>query len=105
MSETYSHTPGPWKVCPNEPENNRNFIQCLHVVDANGETVVRVSNGTHASANEREKHIARLIAAAPELLEQLINVRDAFREGEPNALPLVMMSVDAAISKAEGGKE
>jgi hypothetical protein len=62
---TTTHTPGPWQVNSNDP---------LHVCDADGESrgcspiaFVQVGNDGRWTA----KANARLIAAAPELLERL----------------------------------
>lgn len=91
------HTQGPWKydINPNEPE--------AIIVDCEGYTVVELSaieNTTCASDLEAN---ARLIAAAPDLLQAIYTARkllldvgviscDAYRQ------------IDAAIAKAKGAQ-
>lgn len=59
-----SHTPGPWHVAY-EDENRQSVVKGEHI---------EIAACRHRSAEEIEKemhHNARLIAAAPELLEAL----------------------------------
>ena len=59
------HTPGPWvAVTPEEVEDDCGVISG-RTHDFSGDVVVRLPNGTRGAAN------ARLIAAAPDLLEAL----------------------------------
>lgn len=81
------HTPGPWVAQP-DPHSNP------------GEWVIGIANGPVdyvAVCSERD---ARLIAAAPELLEALIDCRRALELANFTGELAV---VDAAIAKATGG--
>lgn len=75
------HTPGPWAV--------------------NGGDDVWIGNRTCVHIGDEDD--ARLIAAAPELLEALISVDDFIR-GKPEAVEPFGI-VRAAIAKATGGQE
>jgi len=89
-----NYTPGPW-----EADTNRN-----HVVDTRGLTVAAISPGAARSAEQRDAN-ARLIAAAPELVEacwdaisQIEYLHEKFsptRSGEA-----VLSRLRAAIAKA-----
>jgi len=72
------HTPGPWKVSQRVERNGfgtltfqeivvgepgRQYAQCLNLIDGDGQD--------HSARNKRALADARLIAAAPELLEAL----------------------------------
>lgn len=80
------HTPGPWRV--------------------NGQKSVRGPNLEYiANANWKNGEAnARLIAAAPDLLEALIMVRDADDDCKSDGLPTIpsiaRATINAAISKA-----
>jgi hypothetical protein len=63
------HTDGPWRVLI---EGNHCFIE-----DANGDTVARVSHPFPFTTTDDERDAnARLIAAAPDLLEALEALRE-----------------------------
>lgn len=95
MNQTFKHTPGPWQLnlpCTDEV-----------VADYGGNDVSIARN----ISNEAD---ARLIAAAPELLEALEMVRDAVVEleksgaldsGRFNHLLNIGGYVESAIAKAE----
>ena len=93
--EAMKHTPGPWYIDPIKAHANGNrrimAEQCTPVA------VVP----EHLAAD------ARLIAAAPDLLEALKMVRDADddckRDGLPTIPPAARATIDAAIAKATGG--
>lgn len=109
-----SHTPGPWRFEPgkwNTPEHEQGGHSRGSIVniDENGDVgyyIARIDNA------DGEEYNARLIAAAPDLLEALIYVRDhicdperglreiypAFGLDAGNAVRLVK----SAIAKAEG---
>lgn len=94
------HTPGPWEI----DSGMRTAI------NKGGKHVAMVSfykDGTPNSVDEIEHEAnARLIAAAPEMLEALKAVRaadDTHRLAEIPGMPrIVRIVVDAAIAKAEG---
>ena len=96
MSE---HTPGPWKM-----ENSWITDQ------ASLESIAKIvpKHDPYAPESERQHDIAnaRLIAAAPELLEALQKIAEfANRNGNGYAVQLLDKSVaiaQAAIAKAEG---
>ena len=123
-TEISKHTPGPWRVYPDqrtgEPEASRGWVVepsgC--VTGANNTPPFRavVTNTPHASEyfGTAETN-ARLIAAAPELLEaakelnnQLATLREECRSGRPmsaerrNMVSAALVASDKAIAKAEG---
>lgn len=98
-----THTPGPWTLKPNGVISGGKPIQL-----PNGEAVQQVAMATYLDDGDREAN-ARLIAAAPELLEALRNAATLL-----NAIAPLMERqgshdyrhganlVAAAIAKAEG---
>lgn len=89
------HTPGPWK-------HTGGFDRYEEIYSANGVNVAQM----HSINFAQRKADARLIAAAPELLEAL-RVMVGFAEsddfdGAPSLAAL--RNAQAAIRKAEGGK-
>ena len=84
------HTPGPWRVVDSWND---------HMVESqNGEEIIW-QDGPHNTPTINEAN-ARLIAAAPDLLDALVMVLD-----DPNALdgrPRTYEIVCAAIAKAKG---
>ena len=97
MSSPRQHTPGPWYLNPRG---------C--VVQSTGDIVTRIEC---SYTNEAD---ARLIAAAPELIESLAGCADALREAgkdfaqanklavRPNLYELHERCARAAIAKARG---
>lgn len=87
-----AHSPGPWL------DAEGSYGNYVAVKDASGRTVARVLWGDHDADS------ARLIAAAPELLEV---AREAFgpiaalAEQNPHAVPL-LEQLRKVIAKAEG---
>lgn len=83
-------TPGPWKVVEDSYGNTVVTGKGM-VVEIGLEHIAKVGGLAEHEAN------ARLIAAAPELLEALINLRDNF-DYPPAAYEVILN----AIAKAEG---
>lgn len=98
MSES-KHTPGPWVVWSEEGETRKGRAKvsvCHHVGDLMSEDHICVAtvlgdDVAVAAAN------ARLIAAAPELLEALRYVRANFADGNTRE---IVARIDAALSQA-----
>ena len=95
------HTPGPWVV----DEANTNLVARL--VDGVYEYVCAVepsSFSTREYNNEQEEADARLIAAAPELLEALQACEARLTHLAQNSVNVVaeLKQARAAIAKAEG---
>ena len=90
MSEKF--TPGPWTV--------GRSTDCINQVE------IEPAIGRAYGAGEEVRANARLIAAAPDLYQALVMVRDAdndCRKDGLNTIPDVPRAViDAAIAKAEG---
>ena len=91
------HTPGPWVPSPYE-----GFGPMTTVRQGCPKTGMRIASTFETTTPvhiERNEANARLIAAAPELLEALIDCREALRQaGAVGELSVV----DAAIAKARG---
>jgi hypothetical protein len=89
------HTPAPWHTGEKYPED----------IYANraGHAIARCVNEQYAGECEAN---AKLIAAAPELLEALIMVRDADNDCKLDGLKTIPYAsrakIDAAIAKATG---
>ena len=94
---TNTHTPGPWEYCPKDTPDGQPFVLSQHV-NRGGNFYVAVC---------RVEEDARLIAAAPELLEALKNTIQSLeywfpRRGDPQGANSEMMNkARAAIAKAE----
>ena len=101
-----AHTPGPWDV---EPKGSRHFVD-----GADGLTVAYLDRAGVRERSEIEAN-ARLISAAPELIDALAGCADALREAgkdfaqanrlaaRPNLYELHEQAARAAIAKAKGG--
>jgi hypothetical protein len=87
-----AHTPGPWYL------NSRGWV-----VQSTGDIVTRLECSNNKEAD------ARLIAAAPELLDALERISTAYDETlrHPIAAPLLqaIYGARAAIAKAKGGEK
>jgi hypothetical protein len=105
------HTPGPWRFWhsgyANAPFVVYSGFQTGHdapSVDAQGQlhmnNMTKICEVKHDESEEHDTQIAnaRLIAAAPELLEALEYLR-----GEMHAAAYGFAKINAAISKAKGG--
>jgi hypothetical protein len=100
MSAEY--TPGPWVVYDDSNNGKTNRIE----IAALGKTVARI----YHSVPEEDLPNARLIAAAPDLLEALqdfLNWSNSVYYGEDTRRELVMAKnkARAAIAKATGGQK
>ena len=87
------HTPGPWRVA---------YLDCNRQSVVMGEHIEIATCWHHSVGSiEKEMHAnARLIAAAPDLLEALNAVEGAYQCGAD--LNTVMDQVKSAIAKANG---
>jgi len=91
-----NHTPGPWSVVELTP----NTVQT-----PSGRISVNW-NATHDDGkrlNEAEAN-ARLIAAAPELLDALELALEIIEATGPGSYPVAEEQIRAAIAKAKGGQ-
>jgi len=86
------HTPGPWEIVEREQDTPR-------IVGPDGQADVAIL-GTGAHTTEEEEANARLIAAAPDMLEALKYIV-AWKPKDWNPETARDMAT-AAISKAEG---
>ncbi|MFN3731329.1 hypothetical protein [Comamonas testosteroni] len=105
MSEA-KHTPGPWEATGNLVRSPMHQPEGL----PRGVQIVECRDGYFLPHTEEAKANARLIAAAPELLEALQEFDDAMKEagdwpGTTNELQRLLGVVDkarAAIAKSKG---
>jgi len=87
------HTPGPWKYSTNVGPTK------ALIVENDGSTVVEIGNRTHDS---RFVHNARLIAAAPDLLEACKVALESSEDEYGGGWTHVNDALRGAIAKAEG---
>jgi hypothetical protein len=96
------HTPGPWVV--NDIRDCGTFIQTKEEFE-NGRLTIGVvesaTNRTYYPTRYEAKANARLIAAAPELLDALQHVLAASDAGDMDSLANAASEARAAIAKAE----
>jgi hypothetical protein len=100
MTTQATHTPGPWEISKNE-------VGELDICEAGaGNMLADLAKCKNAVAN------ARLIAAAPDLLEALRGLLRETRQSVPNinvkkhfSLMVQMEEAKSAIAKAEGRAE
>ena len=112
------HTPGPWNT-------SEYFENCVDVIDGNGFGIAEVcgiailhgyketlgishwsdkGDALREISEEEKKSNARLIAAAPELLEALVKLCAIQDVGDVASLASEWDEARAAIAKATGGK-
>lgn len=92
-----THTPGPWKITGHDGRNPM-------VQDANGGSICAVWDTGCAATQEAN---ARLIAAAPDLLNMLQRVMDEYLMRDPTAGHVALLTLEharAAIAKAKGAE-
>ena len=90
------HTPGPWTVT-----EGKLSLQ-IHSIGKDGKREYWLANIKGESVPASEMGNAHLIAAAPELLEALKQVRD-WEQANPGSISsLIEEDANAAIAKAEG---
>ena len=97
------HTPGPWHAAARSAKQRQ-----IGVYTAQG-NVVAVGRAGDPIDLERRIADARLIAAAPELLEALQRLLPAYREAvklyDSNHDDVFTVAAHKAIAKATGGKQ
>ena len=96
----YKWTPGPWNIGSSDLPVSRMSIHCKGHKDSCHSTVaLMVSRGVIGISHDEEFANARLIAAAPELLEALQSCLD---HGCMTGADWVSDKAQAAIAKATG---
>lgn len=102
------HTPGPWKFYHEVFRAQISSRKIIEIQDSNGIPIVKWSGFDGIDRPKKETIAnARLIAAAPELLDALDEMIDAFpveeKEGLRNVIQRIALGkAKAAIAKAEG---
>lgn len=93
-----AHTPGPWAAAPSVPEEGS---ECFWVYSARGQ--IGCVNGPQ---NDEQTANANLIAAAPDLLEELIitlgNLKELCYHRNIPRPESTISRAEAAIAKAKG---
>jgi hypothetical protein len=105
MSKSTQHTPGPWKLWDDQPSEWTVRASAGPEYLSGVVATVRV-DWIYEHQREQQRANARLIAAAPEMLEALRLVTSTLnaRDGHTLAEKLYATKVGrAAIAKAEGG--
>lgn len=92
------HTPGPWAVVPARTGENDSIYFEVH--DGFGRTATVYGD---IATDGEEAANARLIAAAPELLEALRELADHCRAFYMAERESILLNARAAIAKATGG--
>jgi hypothetical protein len=97
MNSTTQHTPGPWKIGVRGSRPTRPDIY----TDSGG-----VIASTEHASDEHSKANARLIAAAPELLEHLKRMVNISLHPNATRAAICQIALDArgAIAKASGAE-
>lgn len=90
-----AHTPGPWLILPEESDKPYLRIRGNRLGGQYKIANVLTAGDAETLAN------ARLIAAAPELLEALKQAIEALSCGDPNARMNALRDCPAAVVKAE----
>lgn len=88
------HTPGPWIISQDDE-----FLHVYDVMTPTGYYVASTHDGVEGKCNSEAN--ARLIAAAPDLLEALQMVSEYIRTMKQDGHQYVV-AIDAAIAKATG---
>ncbi|MDX9747441.1 MAG: hypothetical protein RBT57_02970 [Paludibacter sp.] len=92
-----THTPGPWKTNYSERYPEYDFV-----TGKNGEIICQFFSKSEEDYSNKEAN-AKLIAAAPELLEALRELHDLLEENLPTwYLGLHHIKANIAIKKATG---
>ena len=95
-TKTQTHTPGPWSLSVGRTINgSRAVMPSDDGSDKNGREIA-VMRGVDGEAN------ARLIAAAPDLLEAARTAASNIEEGYPQDASVILEELLSAIAKAEG---
>jgi hypothetical protein len=93
------HTPGPWELAERSGRSDSRLAAVLNDAESDAYIIISASDPDEESAN------ARLIAAAPELLDALRQVVIEATESpnsDANRLELILELARAAIAKATG---
>lgn len=100
------HTPGPWEAVASDPNEG---VECYWIRATKdfgpitrGFRVVDIASVNGPQWKEQEA-TARLIAAAPELLEALEFLANAARATKGFASPLALAEADKVLAKTKGG--
>ena len=99
------HTPGPWMVCSEKRFNNGAKLIVWTTKGPGHGAVAHVAPycpPTSGPDLEQKEADARLIAAAPELLEALEKLLGEVRDNDGDVSFSTLGIVDAAIAKAKG---
>jgi selenophosphate synthetase-related protein len=96
MKTKNTHTPGPWDVYAGKMKNGDRIIN-----DGEGTPVAYAADYNEYAKDDQVDANARLIAAAPDLLEAAQDALTAFQSGRNGSAAMVLLA--AAIAKAEGG--
>jgi hypothetical protein len=86
-----SHTPGPWGI---QPDEHGGPSDTVYAYEDQQQEVAEIVSGVSA-----DRH---LIAAAPELLDALVAMREAFTSNGTDSQHNACRMADAALAKAEG---
>lgn len=87
------HTPGPWRAVENGVWTP--WPDAI-AIEAHGHTIAWLTS--NASKRDQDRADARTLAAAAEMLECLVYLRDLFRDSMGDA----SAKIDAVIAKATG---
>jgi hypothetical protein len=98
MSTSPKHSPGPWDYQLVRNGDDPQYPE-LRIYDADGDAIIQQSQSGYDTFTAITIEDARIIAAAPKMLEALKDCRDLI---ENMPVEELLMQVEAAIAKAEG---
>jgi len=93
------HTPGPWSYRGSLGPHSNPHLLGPHVVENATGIQIAILNGWRSEVSEAN---ARLIAAAPDLLEALKDLREATKSRGVISTVKALSKTDAAIAKTTG---
>lgn len=97
-TELSRHTPGPWHW-DSDPVKNDPFDRRRYRVCATGKTITQIYYSSYEGGPTNAEADARLIAAAPDMLQVLKFVRELWAQDDICA---EVAAIDEAIATAEG---
>lgn len=100
---TRKHTEGPWRVLPEEPDKDYSRVRGTRL--GHRFKIANVHDGDHPREYAESQANARLIAAAPELLDALEDSLKALKAIQDDPFNLDMDAISMATTSAKSAIE